>query len=185
MTKVNVICLTDGESNPMSFVHTIPEDHYYRAGEKKTSYLCHSSGKIFFLRDPITGYTKRISTSPYHTTKEIVSFFREITDYNWIGIRICSKSELTRVIREFAYDDIVSIDKQWKKERFASLKNSIGFTEAFFMPDKGTGLGTQDLEVKQKGQIATKAELQRAFKKHMGSKMTNKTILNAFVEQIA
>jgi len=27
--------------------------------------------------------------------------------------------------------------------------------------------------------------LNRAFKKHMGSKMTNKTILNAFVEQIA
>ena len=185
VTKVNVICLTDGEANPMSFVHTIPEGHYYRAGEKRQSYLCHSSGKVFFLRDPITGYTKKISTSAYRTTKEIVSFFREITDYNWIGIRICSKSELTRVIREFAYDDIVAIDKQWKKERFASLKNSIGFTEAFFMPDKGTGQGTQSLEVKQRGEVATKSELQRAFKKHMGSKMTNKTILNAFVEQIA
>jgi len=65
------------------------------------------------------------------------------------------------------------------------LKNSIGFTEAFFMPDKGTGQGTQSLEVKQRGEVATKSELQRAFKKHMGSKMTNKTILNAFVEQIA
>ena len=53
------------------------------------------------------------------------------------------------------------------------------------MPDKGTGLGTQDIEVKQKGSTATRAELQRAFKKHMGSKTTNKTILNAFIEQIA
>ena len=39
--------------------------------------------------------------------------------------------------------------------------------------------------LKQKNEVATKAELTRAFKKHMGSKMTNKTILNAFIEQIA
>ena len=53
------------------------------------------------------------------------------------------------------------------------------------MPDRGNGEGTQDLTVKQKGEVATKAELQRAFKKHMGSKTTNKTLLNAFIEQIA
>ena len=47
------------------------------------------------------------------------------------------------------------------------------------------GEGTNDLEVKQKGEVATRAELNRAFKKHMGSKMTNKTVLNKFVEQIA
>ena len=65
------------------------------------------------------------------------------------------------------------------------IKEKAGFTEAFYMPDKNTGLGTQDLEVKSKSEVATKAELTRAFKKHMGSKMTNKTILNAFIEQIA
>ena len=53
------------------------------------------------------------------------------------------------------------------------------------MPDRGIGESSQDLEVKQKSEVATKAELTRAFKKHMGSKMTNKTILNAFIEQIA
>ena len=45
--------------------------------------------------------------------------------------------------------------------------------------------GTNDIEVKQKGEVATRAELNRAFKKHMGSKTSNKTILNAFIEQIA
>ena len=119
------------------------------------------------------------------TTKEIVSFYREITDYNWVGIRLCSKGDLSKLIREIAYDKFDAIDKQWRKERFASIKESAGFTEAFYMPDKNTGLGTLDLEVKQKSEVATKAELARAFKKHMGSKMTNKTILNAFIEQIA
>jgi hypothetical protein len=185
VSKVNVICLTDGESNPMSYVHRFEDDHPYRAGEYRYQYLCHSRGKVFFLRDPKTGYTRKISHHPYETTKEIVSFYREITDYNWIGIRLCSKGDLTKLVREFAEDQLVAIDKQWKKERFASIKDRAGFTESFFMPDKNIGMGSLDLEVKQKKEVATKAELTRAFKKHMGSKMTNKTILNAFIDQIA
>ena len=185
VSKVNVICLTDGESNPMSYVHRFEDDHPYRAGECKYQYLCHTRGKVFFLRDPKTGYTRKISHHPYETTKEIVSFYREITDYNWIGIRLCAKGDLTKLVREFAYDQIDAIDKQWKKERFASIKERAGFTEAFYMPDKNIGMGSTNIEVKQKKEVATKAELTRAFKKHMGSKMTNKTILNAFIEQIA
>ena len=46
-------------------------------------------------------------------------------------------------------------------------------------------MSTQDIQVKQKKEVATKAELTRAFKKHMGSKMANKTILNAFIDNIA
>ena len=112
---------------------------------------------------------------------------REITDYNWVGIRICSKGELMRLVRSLSFEEdfAQNIDKQWKKEKFASIKEKAGFTESFYIPDRGTGYGTEDLEVKTKGEVATKAELQRAFKKHMGSKMTNKTILNAFIEQVA
>ena len=185
VSKVNVICLTDGEANPMSYVHRFEDDHPYRAGEYRYQYLCHTRGKVFFLRDPKTGYTRKISHHPYATTKEIVSFYREITDYNWIGIRLCAKGDLTKLVREFAGDQLDAIDKQWRKERFASLKNCAGFTEAFYMPEKNIGMGSQDLEVKQKNEVVTKAELTRAFKKHMASKMTNKTILNAFIEQIA
>ena len=184
VSKVNVICLTDGESNPIAY--NIENDADYPwADEFRQKYLCHAYRSTFFLKDRETGYTRKISSVPFETTKEIVSFFREITDYNWIGIRICSKNELTRIVRHFAYDEFDQVDKQWKKNRFASLKNQVGFTEAFYMPNQGIGSGSHELEVKQKNEVATKAELQRAFKKHMGSKMTNKTILNAFIEQIA
>ena len=53
------------------------------------------------------------------------------------------------------------------------------------MPDKNTGMGTTEINVNQKSEVATKSELTRAFKKHMGSKMMNKTVLNAFIDQIA
>ena len=110
---------------------------------------------------------------------------REVTDYNWIGMRICTKSEATRMIREYAHDEYQVCEKQWTKERFTSIKKKAGFTEAFFIPQTNTVMTTQDIQVKQKKGVATKAELTRAFKKHMGSKMANKTILNAFIENIA
>ena len=185
VSKVNVICLTDGEANPMSYVQRIPEGQSYYGKDYRYSYMCHQRHKVFFLRDTVTGYTRKISAHPYETTKEIVSFYREITDYNWVGIRICTKADLSRLVREFANDEFDAIDKQWKKERFASIKNKAGFSESFYMPNQGIGESSQDIEVKQKKEVATKAELTRAFKKHMGSKMTNKTILNAFIEQIA
>ena len=184
--KVNVVCLSDGESNPMSFVSTY--DYGYREGELRSEYLCHNRNKVFVLRDPVTGYSRRFDHRPQYTTQEIVSFFREITDYNWIGIRLCSKVELNRALNLIFKEKDDSLDiynKMWAKNRFVSLGKESGFTKMIYMPNQYIGSGTEDLEVKQKKEIATKAELTRAFKKHMGSKMTNKTILNAFIEQIA
>ena len=83
-----------------------------------------------------------------------------------------------------APNSVEKLSKQWTKERFCAIEN-IGFNKQFFMPNQYIGASTQDLEIKQKGEVATKGELTRAFKKHMGSKMANKTILNAFIDQIA
>ena len=179
--KVNVVCLTDGEANPMNY--TAESEHFEELRQRN---IC-SGSQVFVLRDKSTGYQKRLNGSPYLTTKEIVSYMRSITDYNWIGIRLCSKSELNRVVRNLCenYEDLQKFDKQWRKEKFISIKDDAGFTEAFFMPDRNNGSDNEELEIKQKGVEATRAELNRAFKKHMSSKMQNKTILNKFIEHIA
>ena len=179
--KVNVVCLTDGEANPMNY--TAESEHFEELRQRN---IC-SGSQVFVLRDKSTGYQKRLNGSPYLTTKEIVSYMRSITDYNWIGIRLCSKSELNRVVRNLCenYEDLQKFDKQWRKEKFISIKDDAGFTEAFFMPDRNNGSDNEELEIKQKGVEATRAELNRAFKKHMSSKMQNKTILNKFIAQIA
>ena len=179
--KVNVVCLTDGEANPMNY--TAESEHFEELRQRN---IC-SGSQVFVLRDKSTGYQKRLNGSPYLTTKEIVSYMRSITDYNWIGIRLCSKSEVNRVIRNITdnFDDIQKYDKLWKKEKFISIVDDAGFNEAFFMPDRNNGSDSEELEIKQKGVEATRAELNRAFKKHMSSKMQNKTILNKFIEHIA
>jgi len=182
--KVNVVCLTDGEANPMNY--TTRQSWDDDDDRLRSRNVC-SSSHVFVLRDKATGYQKRLNGSPYLTTKEIVSYMRSITDYNWIGIRLCSKSEVNRVIRNITdnFDDIQKYDKLWKKEKFISIVDDAGFNEAFFMPDRNNGSDSEELEIKQKGVEATRAELNRAFKKHMSSKMQNKTILNRFIAQIA
>ena len=182
--KVNVVCLTDGEANPLSYVCEEDREGYF--SNRFTRCLAHASACVYFLRDKKTGYTKKLSTHAYHTTKEIVAFFREITDYNWIGIRLCSKSDLGRTLR---YNEVdtrgIDVDKVWKKQRYFSISNQMGFSEQIYMPDRNIGEGSEEIQVTQKGESATKAELTRAFKKHMGSKTSNKTVLNKFIEQIA
>ena len=182
--KVNVVCLTDGEANPLSYVCEEDREGYF--SNRFTRCLAHASACVFFLRDKKTGYTKKLSTHAYHTTKEIVAFFREITDYNWIGIRLCSKSDLGRTLR---YNEVdtrgIDVDKVWKKQRYFSISNQMGFSEQIYMPDRNIGEASEEIQVTQKGESATKAELTRAFKKHMGSKTSNKTVLNKFIEQIA
>ena len=176
--KVTIISLTDGESNPMMFARKIDSSNDYLGREYKNTYLCHQISKVFILRDPVTGYSRKINPSAYYTTREIVSFYREITDYNWVGIRICNKGELTRLIRYFDIQvDEGAIDKQWRKDKFASLKNVAGFAESFYMPDKNTGMGTAEINVNQKSEVATKSELTRAFKSIWVLQMMNKTVL--------
>ena len=187
VTKVNVVALTDGESNPLShLVEHDGDEYYYRSkGEISVRSLYRGRRMKYILRDKKSGYSRELNPSQFITTQEIVSFYRKITDYNWIGIRICSKSELGRVSRMLSYEDGQLLDQQWKKYKYASIKDQVGFDQSFYIPNQGIGSTTDEIEVKQKGEVATKAELNRAFKKHMGSKKSNKTILNAFIEQIA
>ena len=75
-----------------------------------------------------------------------------------------------------------SIDQQWKKDRSVSLKN-VGYDQVYLLPfDKSLGSDTEQISVNDG---ASKAQLTKAFKKHMGSKMTNKKVLTNFISQIA
>ena len=98
--KVNVISLTDGEANPHGFMlNVLKMIIVILVREYKKLIFVINRNKVFFLRDPKTGYSRKINPSPYELQKRSYLSIREITDYNWIGIRICSKGELTRLVR--------------------------------------------------------------------------------------
>ena len=83
-------------------------------------------------------------------------------------------------------DQELQVQKEWKKTKTACVTD-VGFKELYLLPiDRSLGAETEEIEVKSttKGE-PTKGELTKAFKKHMGSKMSNKTILSKFILQIA
>ena len=180
--KVNVVILSDGESNPISYLTKCDwEDRPLRS-----AYLQNSRDKVFILRDKASRHSEKIATSYNLTTKEIVRFMNRVTDYNWIGIRIGDKTDMNTILRhcDVLWSDLEVYNKQWSKEKFVST-DKYGYSELLILGSSHVGGDVNDLDVKVKGSVATAGELTRAFKKHMGSKMTNKLILNKFVEQIA
>ena len=180
--KVNVVVLSDGDSNPMSYLTKCD----WADREFRSAYLQNSHNKVFILRDKETGLSKKINTTYSLTTREIVGFVNQVTDYNWIGIRIGDKGDMNRILRQadISWSDQQDYNKQWSKQKFVST-DKYGYSELLILGSSNVGGDTNDLDVKVKGETATAGELTRAFKKHMGSKMTNKLILNKFVEQIA
>jgi len=181
--KVNVIYLTDGEAcNPMYNDHIKALNKVY---SQPLFYVTHTP----VLRDPKSRYSRQLHNSISHTN-EFVDFISNIVDCNLLGFRLCGKSEIRRVCRDYQINT-VQFEKQWEKTKCAAIPNC-GFKELYLLPlPKGQvtyrywnpdEAEVDDLAVKDP---SSKAQLTSAFKKHMSGKMVNKTILSKFAGQIA
>lgn len=178
--KVNMIFLTDGEAsvpgkNRMSKYH---KENYGRVRWNMDQL---GYGKLV-LTDPVTRYSVMMNDySPRKTTKLFIEFLRNIVDCNVVGFRIIHGREISHFLALNDSDQELQVQKEWKKTKTACITD-IGFKELYLLPiDKTLGAETEEIEVKS----TTKGELTRAFKKHMGSKMSNKTILSKFILQVA
>lgn len=178
--KVNVVYLTDGESNQPS------HNTFNVRMNSIISQPIHS--QVSILRDPKTRYSCKIETYGDHLTNHFVKFISNIVDYNLLGFRLCSKAEL-RSQCNWAKVDINKQESMWEKNKCAVIPNC-GFNELYLMPTPKNIFSywdpaskeIDDLEVKD---ISSKSQLTTAFKKHMKNKTINKIILSKFVGQIA
>jgi len=178
--KVNMIFLTDGEAsvpgkNRMSKYH---KEHYNSVRWNMDHFY---NGKLV-LTDPLTRYSVMMNNfSPRKTTKLFIEFLRNIVDCNVVGFRIIHGREISNFL---SVNDSIQEDqvhKEWKKTKTACVTD-VGFKELYLLPvDKSLGADTEEIDAKSN----SKGELTKAFKKHMGSKMSNKTILSKFILQIA
>jgi len=178
--KVNVVYLTDGESN----------QPYHNTFNKRMNSIISQPihSQVSILRDPKTRYSCRIETYGNQLTNHFVKFISNIVDYNLLGFRLCSKAEL-RSQCNWAKVDVNKQESMWEKNKCAVIPNC-GFNELYLMPTPKNIFSywdpktqeTDDLEVKDS---SSKSQLTTAFKKHMKNKTINKIILSKFVGQIA
>lgn len=178
--KVNVVYLTDGESNQ-------PYHNTFNVRLNSViSQPIHSHVSI--LRDPKTKYSCKIETYGNHLTNHFVKFISNIVDYNLLGFRLCSKAEL-RSQCDWAKVSISKQELMWDKNKCAVIPNC-GFNELYLMPIPKNIFSYWDPEAKEIDDLevknnSSKSQLTTAFKKHMKNKTINKIILSKFVEQIA
>ena len=177
LQKVNVCILTDGDGCQSAYGHEIYIDHKdeYTIRPRRIDYsIC--------LRDRQTG--RVYSEFEYDTITNI--FLQQVRDrnpgVNVIGFRILAGSQLQSFVGRYAtYEGYSQIQKQWKKEKSAIIPNPTAFTALYAISNSGLD-DTAEFNVESG---AKKGEISRAFKKMLGSKSSNKKLLNSFVEYVS
>jgi len=186
--KVNVIYLTDGEACTPCYNKYVPA---LKDVHSQPIY----NDKITVLRDPKSRFQTQINTDRSGITNTFVAYISNIVNYNLLGFRLCSKSEVRLQAQycEMPFDEVAKLDKEWTKNKSVTIKGC-GFNELYLIhgnddshnryrywnPDAKKD--SNEIEVKD---ASSKSQLTSAFKKHMNGKMVNKVILSKFVGQIA
>ena len=177
--KLNVIVLTDGESQSVSYnkLYDRYDDEESRMGQSRIHYDC-------ILRDRKLGRTYIIDDSYGRMTKPLLQNLSDkFSDVNFIGIRLLSSSDARRFIGNsagYSYDETDKLMKKWKKEKSIALDNT-GYKKYLGMSSSAIA-NDGEFEVEED---ATKAQIKRAFVKSRGAKKLNKKILSQFMELIA
>ena len=177
LQKVNLCILSDGEGCSAGYGHEIYVDHKdeYRVVPRRIDWYQ-------VLRDRKTGRTY----SQFEYDNVTNTFIQQLRDrhpeVNVIGFRILSGSQLQSFVGKYAsYEGYGAIQKQWKKEKSAIISNTKAFTALYAISNNSLNQSTE-FNVESG---AKKGEISRAFKKMLGSKSTNKKLLNSFIEYVS
>ena len=180
LQKVQCVILTDGESSPLTY-HKEVQRHWESEPYLGTAYVSRNC----MLRDRKLGNTYSFNGDGWaQVTDNLLYNLRDnLTDVNFIGIRILPNREANQFIRRYCFTEGKEFDrlvKDWKKDKAFAIRNS-GYHTYFGL--SSTALSNDDeFEVKED---ATKAQIKRAFVKSLKSKKMNKKILSEFVELVA
>ena len=177
LQKVNLCILSDGEGCSAGYGHEIYVDHKdeYRVVPRRIDWYQ-------VLRDRKTGRTY----SQFEYDNVTNTFIQQLRDrhpeVNVIGFRILAGSQLQSFVGKYAsYEGYGAIQKQWKKEKSAIISNTKAFTALYAISNNSLNQSTE-FNVESG---AKKGEISRAFKKMLGSKSTNKKLLNSFIEYVS
>jgi|TARA_B100001741_G_scaffold249588_1_gene211175 hypothetical protein len=177
LQKVNVCILSDGEGSCAAYGHEIYLDHKdeYSVRPRRLDYYQ-------ILRDRKTGRT--YEQFEYDNVTNI--FIKQVRDrnpdVNVLGFRVLPGSALQNFVGRYAtYEGYSEIQKQWKKEKSAVIKNPKAFTALYAISNNALN-ETAEFNVESG---AKKGDISRAFKKMLGNKSTNKKLLSSFVEYVS
>ena len=177
LQKVNVCILSDGEACTTGYGKEIYDDYTdeYKVHVRRLDWSA-------VLRDRKTGRT--YEAFEYDNITNI--FIQQLRDrnpaVNVIGFRILDGSSLSSFVGRYAsYEGYSEVQKQWKKEKSAIIKNPKAFSALYAINGKSLNKETE-FNVESG---AKKGEISKAFKKMLGNKSTNKKLLSSFIGYVS
>lgn len=178
LQKVNVCILTDGEACHSSYGRKFYDEH------RDTKYIRpRRLDSSVALRDRKTGIVYKSFDDHTGDTNTFITQLRDRNpNVNVLGFRILSSSKLSSFVQEYGdHSKYAEVQKQWKKEKSAIIPMPKSFTAIYAISNAALDEETDfDVECGAK-----KGEIAKAFKKMLGSKSTNKKLLNSFVQYVA
>ena len=177
LQKVNLCILSDGEGCTTGYGREIYDD-YTDEYKVRVSRLDWSA----VLRDRTTGRT--YEGFEYDNITNI--FIQQLRDrnpaVNVIGFRILDGSSLSSFVGRYAsYEGYSEVQKQWKKEKSAIIRNPKAFSALYAINGKSLNKETE-FNVESGAQ---KGEISKAFKRMLGNKSTNKKLLSSFIGYVS
>ena len=177
LQKVNLCILSDGEGCTTGYGREIYDD-YADKYKVTVSRLDWSA----VLRDRTTGRTYEGFEYDNITNIFIQQLRDRNPDVNVIGFRILDGTSLSGFVGRYAnFDGYSEVQKQWKKEKSAIIKNPKAYSALYAINGKSLNKEIEfDVE-----SGAQKGAISKAFKKMLGNKSTNKKLLSSFIGYVS
>ena len=181
LQKVNVVILTDGEGNNLTF----NVQNSYSAGRLGTNSVSNNCA----LRDRKIGHVYRNFGTEYSNSLTAIlleNLKHRFPEVNLIGFRILGGSEFNRYYRYLMdirnyYDSIPQeVTQFWKKEKSYEIKN-VGYDSLFAISSSGLSADAS-FEVSED---ASTTEISKAFRGMLKKKTTNKKLLSSFASLVS
>jgi hypothetical protein len=186
LQKVNTVFLTDGESNSIPGI----------ASSNGRTYTHYSPYAPLVIRDKKTKEQVFLAQALNEkVTSALVSLFRKITDTNAIGYYLLTGKEFKSRAHKFfeLTSEALLAQDEFRKQKFAVVK-SAGYDEYYLLKSEPNHIQprwnqTNNDEFEEESfevaENATRRGIVSAFAKHNANKMSNRVILNRFINLIS
>ena len=180
LQKVNVVILTDGEANNITYNVNIHRPGKSYIGQNHVNSSC-------ALRDRKTGHVYRKFNLEYKNSLTVIlleNLKHRFPEVNLIGFRILRNSEFNKFYTNLknirTYEISENVSKQWKKEKSYEI-DAAGYDSLYAISSSGMS-SEAEFNVSED---ASTAEISRAFRGMLKKKTTNKKILSSFASLVS
>jgi hypothetical protein len=172
--KVNVVFLTDGDAQSMYYKRSPEGDNMVPT----RGYTIDLDGKFIDQGGWYTNDTCRKLLDTLRKEYNVIGYFLAERPYDF-------KSRANQASKRYLTTDEYNVlRKEYNKNKFISMDDTLGYDKFFIIKAEGRSLETSDDEfVVADG--ATKGAIAKAFKKHANSKKTNKLFATQFAKMVA